>query len=164
MPLVNGDMCPIAIDVVAPPQPAKPTDLEDVPEDLLLKPSEQKKVPEEEIEDEGGVVDEHETIIDADEEEYLRDHAVMHKDEHFEDEEHIRYVDEGAYGGGDEDEEFFDLEEERFIPEKHEHSLDDEEEDENLPRQAPRKSEHHLDEFHSLPADVWRPTLHSIDA
>ena len=61
MPLVNGDMCPIAIDVVAAPTPEPPI--------KKLKPAETKSKAEK------ASFDEDED--DEDEAEYLRDHRVI---------------------------------------------------------------------------------------
>lgn len=94
MPLVNGDMCPIAIDVVSQPLPAaKPT----------AKPVALAKEPVVESDDDE---DEYENE-DEDEAEYMRDHRAMQKGEHLsemeEDDHEGRYVYEGEFGGGDDD-------------------------------------------------------------
>jgi len=75
MPLVNGDMCPIAIDVVDP-STLIPSSTEKAQPEEMQKPKQEEDEP---------LHEEH--YEDPDEEEYLRDHPSIGKAEHQEVEE-----------------------------------------------------------------------------
>ena len=123
MPLVGGDLCPIAIDVVEKFQIVgeDPIAAEDIDEPEVEVPV---PVPEEEFDSPLHYVDQKEEgPTDADM------HPIIEKGEHH-DEDEEEY---GVYPGDFHDEYHFDDTElyfERVIPEKHEHNLEDDYEQE----------------------------------
>ena len=159
MPLVGGDMCPIAIDVVEKFQIVG----EDVKEPLHEEVAEEFDSPlhyvdhkelnplEEEAED---ILIEH-----RDDDDLLEDHPIVEKGEHHADYDLVIDAPEHDYVDAD-----------HVIPAKTEHymghedgiseDLIDEEDFENAEHVIPEKSEHH-DDVRLLPKDVWRPDFHA---
>lgn len=135
MPLVNGGLCPIAIDVV-------------------------EKFQELEQEEIAVLEMEVETQVDADEDELDSPlHFVDHKEETFEDvEDHPiiekteQYVDEDDYEDA-----------EHLIPEKREHYDHDHPVAES-DHYIPSKSEHRAHDVHGLPRELWSPDFHGHEA
>lgn len=153
MPLVSGDMCPIAVDVVQQVSLPKDTPAPAPKVDQGASVA----VPEEEIEDH--------PIVEKSEHHELMEDEEFYSDEdehgHFEVEEPLDFhFDRVDYH----DDDFYD-DPDRIIPMKHEHHehhgdedaevfWDLEEQDEDDDRIVPTKSEHKIDR------QVWHPELH----
>jgi len=144
MPLVGGDLCPIAIDIIEKfEQPEE--ELEEEYDSPLHYVDHKEIFPDEEkFEDrwdEGEEEREANEIIESDDEiiEEDEDHPIIEKGEH-----HKEGIEE---------------DEEHFIPEKGEHDYNDEEhvDAEHL---IPQKGEHHESDIHQLDKNEWMADYH----
>ena len=151
MPLVNGDMCPIAVDVVEPIYVVPEESEFDSPLHFVdhkeLSPAEEERAHHE---------DDHESD---------EDHPIVEKGEHHDEAEY------GVYGGEFHDEFHFE-EPSHFIPIKSEHGVDEEEsrfwdfeqDYEDAEHEIPEKMEHAAKDVHHMSKDVWRPSFHGEES
>lgn len=172
MPLVGGDLCPIAIDVVEKFQIVggeeahaleehHDIDHDDDEYDSPLHYIDHKEVAPE-LEEETSLPEEDVTP---------EDHPIVEKGEHgyvHDDEDLEEHY--GVYPGEYHDDYHIadaeDFEPEHYIPVKHEHHQDErfwdlEEDYEDADHEIPIKDEHEDHDVHYLPKDVWRPDFHA---
>lgn len=151
MPLVNGEMCPIAVDVV---QKAPQT----VPPQTIAP---QKVAPQTEE-----IIYDHPIVEKAEHHDVHSEKEDLYDDHSFEEEEVAAEPLDFHFDSLDyHDDDYFD-DPDRIVPMKHEHHQDEAErfwdlEQEDDDRVLPTKSEHTLGDVHRLHKDLWQPEFHT---
>ena len=141
MPLVSGDLCPIAIDVIEKFEEEEEKELEEVPEEEYDSPLH--------------YIDHKEMGPDADKEEEREENEILESGDEIEEDEDHPIIEKG---GPHAEEIEIEDDEEHYIPEKGEHHFEEEYVD--AEHHIPQKGEHHESDVHHLAKGEWKADYH----